>query len=521
VCRDNADYLLGVRRRGKLALGPIPRPWRACQHPSMAKHPKRICGRGTAFAAAFAFAALLPYGSFAAEGGGSSYLQGTYGDFAAALAPIGYVRNDVIYYDAGIGLRPISGGVDPGFDQKLWMDRLTAGGFTSSEIFGGRFGFEVQLPYVFDLTVEQNAGTGAFGSPRDQAMGDPVIKPQLAWGSGPHYGKLALGIVLPWGTHDDDKVVSVGRNYWSFDPTFTYTYLNDSGWDLSGTIGYMMNLENHLTGPNYETGDEFHIDAMLGKHFGEHFALGIAGYWYSQLTDDEGFTPPPLEDGYPSEGGGFGPVVMFGNENFSVVGKWLYDASATNRLKGDLYMLSFVARFGGEPPPPPIVNTAPPVARVEPPPPPPPLPPADADGDGVVDLSDLCPATPRGDRVDVNGCSCDVTVKVNFKSNSTDITGADAILLDALADQVRRLPTLVGEIGGHTDSQGSEAYNQDLSRRRALAARDYLASRGLNVSQLAVKGYGESEPVADNTTPEGREQNRRVVLRRTNCQQGQ
>jgi outer membrane protein OmpA-like peptidoglycan-associated protein len=480
----------------------------------MAKHSK-----------VFALAALLPSGLFAAEGGGSSYLQGTYGDFAAAVAPApgGYVRNDVIYYDASIGPRPISGGLDPGFDQKLWMDRLSFALFSDGDVFGAKFGFEVQLPYVFDLTVRQypvSAGFDTFGSPRDQAMGDPVFKPQLVWGSGPHYTKLSLGIVAPWGTHDDDKVVSVGRNYWSFDPAITYTYLNDSGWDLSGTLGYMINQENSLTGPNYQTGDEFHLDALLGKHFGDRFALGIAGYWYSQINDDDGFTPPPLESGYPSEGGGFGPVVMFGSKNFSLIGKWLYDASATNRLDGDLYMLSFVARFGGESPPPPM-PVAPPVARVEPPPPPPPPPPADADGDGVVDLSDLCPATPRGDRVDVNGCSCDVTVKVNFRSNSTDITGADAILLNALADQVRRLPTLIGEVGGHTDSQGSEAFNEDLSRRRALAARDYLASRGLDVSQLAVKGYGESEPVADNTTSEGREANRRVVLRRTNCQQSQ
>jgi OOP family OmpA-OmpF porin len=347
-------------------------------------------------------------------------------------------------------------------------------------------------------------------------MGDPVFKPQLAWGSGPHYSKLALGIVAPWGTHDDDRVVSIGRHYWSFDPSFTYTYLNDSGWDLSWTLGYMMNLENSLPGPNYETGDELHFDAMFGKHFGEHFALGIAGYWYSQVTDDKGPIPPPLEPGYKSEGAGFGPVFMFGSKNFSVVGKWLYDPDADNRLKGDLYMLSFVARFGGEPPPPPPpMPVAPPVARVEPPPPPP-LP-ADADGDGVPDLKDLCPATPSGQRPDVNGCSCDFTVQVHFRSNSTEITGADAITLDSLADQVRRLPTLSGELGGHTDSQGPEAFNVDLSRRRALAVRDYLASRGINVTQLAVAGHGESQPVADNTTVEGRQQNRRVVMSRTNC----
>lgn len=492
----------------------------------MTVHLKWICGRDTSFAAAIALVALLPCGSFAAEGGGSNYLQGTYGDFAAAVHPgaSSYVRNDVIYYDAGIDARPISGGLDPGFDQKLWMDRLTFGGFAEESLFGGRFGLEVQIPYVFDLTVAQRPprpGFDSFRSPRDMDMADPVFKPQIAWGAGPHYGNLSLGITAPLGTHDDDRVVSIGRHYWSFDPSFTYTYLNDSGWDLSGTLGYMMNLENNLPGPNYETGDELHLDALLGKHFNDRFAVGIAAYWYSQLTDDKGPIPPPLEPGYKGEGFGFGPVLRFGSQRFSVVAKWLYDPDADNRLKGDLYMLSFVANFGGAPAPPPAPVT-PPVARVEPPPPPPPTPPpADADGDGVIDLKDLCPATPRGDRVDVRGCSCDVTVKVNFTSNSTEISGADAILLDALADQVRQLPTLEGEIGGHTDSQGSEAFNEDLSRRRALAARDYLASRGLNVSQLAVKGYGESAPVADNTTPEGRQENRRVVLRRTNCQVAQ
>ena len=222
---------------------------------------------------------------------------------------------------------------------------------------------------------------------------------------------------------------------------------------MSTTVGFMINLENHQSGPNYESGDEAHIDALIGKHFGENFALGVAGYWYHQIDDDKGPIPAPLEIGYQGDSTGYGPVIMFGNKNVSLVAKWIYENYADNRLRGDLYSLSFVARFGGEPPPAPVPVAPPPVARVEPPPPPPP-PPADADGDGVPDLSDLCPATPRGQRADVNGCSCDFTVQVHFKSNSTEITGADAITLNSLADQVRKLPTISGELGGHTDSQG-------------------------------------------------------------------
>lgn len=478
--------------------------------------------KGAGFAVAIALAALIPAGALAAEGGGSHYLQGTYGDFEAAVPWDSYFRNDVILHDAGIGPRPISGGVDPGFKQDLWMNRLTIGGYADRQILGGKFGVEVQIPYVFDLTVAQfGPPFSSFASPRDHGFADPVIKPQLVWGSGPHYSKLAVGIVAPLGTHDDSTVVSIGRNYWAFDPTFTYTYRGDNGWDISATGGMMFNLTNHLPGPNYTTGDEVHIDAMIGKHFGNNFAFGIAGYWYEQLYDDKGPIPPPLSPGFKSNGAGYGPVFMFGNKNVSVVAKWLTDTHGDNRLDGDLYMLSLVARFGSDPPPSPVLVA--PVARVEPqplPPPPPPPPPADSDGDGVLDPSDLCPGTPRGDIVDVNGCSCDVTVRVNFKSNSTEINPVDAIALNSLADQVRRLPTLSGELGGHTDSQGSDAFNLDLSRRRALAAKDYLASRGIDVSQLAIAGYGESRPIADNSTPEGRAENRRVTLRRTSCHGG-
>jgi outer membrane protein OmpA-like peptidoglycan-associated protein len=485
---------------------------------------KQKRGQDAVLAVTLVLGALLPGVSAAGEGGGSNYMPGTYGDFGAALAPHSYLINDVSFYEASVGPRPISGGLDPGFDQQLWMDRLTLGGFSDSAHLGGaKFGLELQIPYVFDLTVAQNPGGppfDSFGSPRDHAFGDPVIKPQLAWGSGPHYSKFSVGIVAPWGEHDDSTVVSVGRHYWSFDPSFSHTYMSDSGWDVSTTVGIMINLENSLSGPNYESGDEAHIDALIGKHVSESFALGVAGYWYHQLTDDKGPIPPPLEIGYQGDSTGYGPVIMFGNKNVSLVAKWIYENYADNRLRGDLYSLSFVARFGGEPPPPPMPVAPPPVARVEPPPPPPPPPPADADGDGVPDLKDLCPATPSGQRADANGCSCDFTVQVHFKSNSTEITGADAITLDSLADQVRKLPTISGELGGYTDSQGAEAFNVDLSRRRALAVRDYLASRGITVTQLAVAGYGESAPIADNTTVEGRQQNRRVVLSRTNCQVG-
>ena len=172
--------------------------------------------------------------------------------------------------------------------------------------------------------------------------------------------------------------------------------------------------------------------------------------------------------------------------------------------------------FGGHeiPPPPP-----PPPARVAvvPPPPPPPPAPKDSDGDGVVDGQDQCPDTPKGDRVGTQGCSCDVTRQLKFKTDSATLSDADMLVLDEMAANLTKLKFISGVIEGHTDSTGAEDYNQRLSVRRAQAAADYLASKGIATDRLEVVGRGESEPVGDNKTAEGRALNRRVVARRTDC----
>ena len=69
------------------------------------------------------------------------------------------------------------------------------------------------------------------------------------------------------------------------------------------------------------------------------------------------------------------------------------------------------------------------------------------------------------------------------------------------------------EIGGHTDSVGSDSYNQKLSEQRAKAVCDYLISQGVDKARLSYKGYGESEPIATNETEAGRQRNRRVELK--------
>jgi len=85
-------------------------------------------------------------------------------------------------------------------------------------------------------------------------------------------------------------------------------------------------------------------------------------------------------------------------------------------------------------------------------------------------------------------------------------------VLDAGVEVLKENPGTSIQVAGYTDSVGTDAYNQGLSERRANAVLDYFVSHGIEASRLTAVGYGESNPVADNSTADGRAQNRRVEL---------
>ncbi|MEO0998587.1 MAG: OmpA family protein, partial [Pseudomonadota bacterium] len=85
--------------------------------------------------------------------------------------------------------------------------------------------------------------------------------------------------------------------------------------------------------------------------------------------------------------------------------------------------------------------------------------------------------------------------------------------LDDAAATLVKNSDLVIEVAGHTDSDGTAEYNESLSERRARTVMNFLIENGANEANLTVRGYGEVQPVADNTTAAGKAQNRRVELR--------
>lgn len=137
----------------------------------------------------------------------------------------------------------------------------------------------------------------------------------------------------------------------------------------------------------------------------------------------------------------------------------------------------------------------------------------DSDDDGVNDCMDQCPATMRGSKVDNQGCPISLELKgVNFKYDSAELTANAMTILDAVADNLMAYPEKDDiEVRGHTSSEGSNSYNMRLSQRRSQSVVDYLLGKGVT-NRLTARGYGESQPVADNSTEDGRMRNRRVEL---------
>jgi OOP family OmpA-OmpF porin len=135
-----------------------------------------------------------------------------------------------------------------------------------------------------------------------------------------------------------------------------------------------------------------------------------------------------------------------------------------------------------------------------------------------VDCPECCPrpmvaqAAPPKPAADV--CAGVIRLRgVNFDFDRAEIRPDARPILDQAAERLRQCGSERLQVEGHTDSIGADAYNQDLSERRARSVRDYLVSKGVNAGRISAAGFGESRPISTNDTPEGRSLNRRVEVR--------
>ncbi|NKF23595.1 OmpA family protein [Solimonas marina] len=233
----------------------------------------------------------------------------------------------------------------------------------------------------------------------------------------------------------------------------------------------------------------------------------------------------------------FGPISWLndGSLRFDVRERFddKFKKAETNKFADTVVSIGLLYPLGARP-----VKAAPPQEPVQVVAP---VAPTDSDADGVPDDRDQCPNTPSGTQVndvgcalppppppcnpplpgqhvDLAGCGVGDTITlsgVNFDFDKSTLTLNAKTILDDVAAALIAAPDIHVEVAGHTDSRGSDAYNQKLSQARAEAVMAYLGEHGVAADRMTAHGYGETEPVADNDTDEGRERNRRVELRIT------
>jgi outer membrane protein OmpA-like peptidoglycan-associated protein len=159
----------------------------------------------------------------------------------------------------------------------------------------------------------------------------------------------------------------------------------------------------------------------------------------------------------------------------------------------------------------------------------------DSDHDGVTDDKDRCPNTRADVKVDADGCPITLTERetelldkgrittreIHFETAKWDILPESTPILDDIGSILIQWPQLRIEVGGHCDARGSDAYNLDLSQKRAQSVLDYMLQKFPQIerAQYAAKGYGERVPVASNKTVEGMAKNRRVEFKVLNTEE--
>ncbi len=149
----------------------------------------------------------------------------------------------------------------------------------------------------------------------------------------------------------------------------------------------------------------------------------------------------------------------------------------------------------------------------------------DSDGDGVSDQFDKCPGTPAGTIVDGSGCeikfpkpdtiAAAVTgyPNIQFEFDSSVLRTSAYPTLDRLSADMRSNATSTFELDGYASSEGSTAHNMRLSKDRASSVKTYLVNSGVDAKRIKTKAFGETNPIADNSTEPGRVLNRRVEIK--------
>lgn len=302
------------------------------------------------FASSILVASLSILSVRAEEGAGGHYLPGATSSFVDTLpGKPGFVfANAFTYYDGSADLgKTLEFGGLLGLNASAICRADTLFGIyqTDYELLGGHYAVAAAIPFVdldVSATVVPPIGPTFQRSDSDSGIGDIALYPfMISWTDGPDLKyDVRLGVYAPTGDYEVGKLANTGRNYWTFEPSISVSWLSTKiGTEATLFAGFDINTENPDT--NYKSGTSFHLDGTLAQHFplGDLgiFGIGANGFYYQQISGDSG-SGATLGD-FEGHTAGVGPVISFatkvhGNDLAAEL-KWLPELNVTRRLKGD------------------------------------------------------------------------------------------------------------------------------------------------------------------------------------------
>jgi hypothetical protein len=280
--------------------------------------------KAIAGALALASSALSGAPAVADEGGVSFWLPGQNGSFAAVAPEPGWSMPLVFYNyggSAGQGVtlprgRLLSSGLNTSFDGLFIVPTYTP----DVMFLGARPNFSLAFAPGYN-TTSANVGLGRLSASRsDSLFGGSDLYPtaQLYWNFGVHNFMTYLAGDIPIGSYNPNRLSNIGIGHGAIDAGGAYTYLNEkTGTEVSATLGFTKNFEN--TSTDYTNGTDAHLDLGAAQFLNEQFFVGVVGYYYQQLTADQGQIAAlgPNE----SRTRGVGPQIGY---NFKVGGVSIY-----------------------------------------------------------------------------------------------------------------------------------------------------------------------------------------------------
>jgi hypothetical protein len=243
--------------------------------------------------------ALLASPASATEGGASVYLLGSGGPAAAVLPPVEgvYLDNMFYFYDGDISADRslvLGGNVAAGIDIFLAAEFSTFLWVPSTNFLGGTFAIGGAVPIGAPIVDAQAILTGPLGNQRSVSvhdgtltLGDPIVMASLGWKWDKVHVTLSGLVNIPIGDYREGELANIAFHRWAEDVSLAASWHDpESGWDISAKAGVTFNGRNEET--DYNSGNDFHLEAAIEKTFSPEFSAGVLGYYYKQISADTG-----------------------------------------------------------------------------------------------------------------------------------------------------------------------------------------------------------------------------------------